>query len=204
MISVIDIGTGNISSMVKALRAVGADVKMVSSAADWGSPQKILFPGVGAFGSVMEKLTQSGLMKPLKETLLQRKVPYLGVCVGMQVLASVGHENGEHKGLGIFPTTVRALDKTLVPALPHMGWNNVEDIKDHPLLTGLGDHPHFYFLHSYHMEGDAPGAAFSRCKYGDQWVTAAVASKNIFGFQFHPEKSQKNGLKVLENFLNYA
>jgi glutamine amidotransferase len=122
----------------------------------------------------------------------------------MQLLAGTGRENGTHKGLGILPDAeVVELDAQVCPAIPHMGWNNLESTDGHPLFRGLASKPDFYFVHSYHMVNVPSLAVVNTCIYGET-VTAAIAYKNIFGTQFHPEKSQANGLKVLRNFIEYA
>jgi len=201
MITVVDIGIGNIGSVLKALQSLGAKTMLSKNPEHFNTASKILLPGVGAFGAGMEALRAHGLVQPLRAAALERKVPFLGICMGMQLLAEKGEA---HEGLGIVPgARVVELDRAKCKIVPHMGWNNLENSSGNPLLQGLAEKPDFYFVHSFHLVGAPADFQVSYCDYGGP-VAATVARGNIFGAQFHPEKSQANGLKFLKNFLDYA
>lgn len=204
MITVVDLGIGNIGSVLKALRSLNAEILLTQKVSDIQGASKLFLPGVGAFAAGMEAIHSLGLYEPLRKTALEKKVPFIGVCMGMQLLAETGFEQGACAGLGIIPNAeVRVLNADLCPAIPHMGWNNIESSEGNPILKGLPVSPDFYFVHSFHMVKIPSGVVVNQCQYGEK-ITAAIASGNIFGTQFHPEKSQSNGLKVLRNFLEYA
>ncbi len=204
MITVVDLGVGNIGSVLKALKCVGAEINLTNKASDIERASKIVLPGVSTFESGMIGVKKYNLIEPLRSAALKKHIPFLGFCMGMQILASEGFENGQFEGLGIIPgAKVRQLDPKLCPVIPHMGWNNLESIAGNPLLRGLNEKPDFYFVHSYHMTDIPAGVTVNVVNYGEN-ITAAVSFKNIFGTQFHPEKSQANGLKILRNFLEYA
>jgi len=203
MITVIDLGISNIGSVLKALKTIAAPILLTSNPQDVQNAQKILLPGVGSFGAGMKSIREKGLLDPLRDAALVRKIPFLGICLGMQLLASKGHEHGAEAGLDIITGEAVPLDRKRCPVVPHMGWNNLETTVGNRLFEGLPPDPHFYFVHSFHLQNLAPSVQASYCTYGMP-ITAAIAWGNIFGMQFHPEKSQKNGLRVLKNFLNYA
>jgi glutamine amidotransferase len=195
---------GNIRSVRNALVAAGAEVMVTSDPKDLRDARGIIVPGVGAFSDGMANLRRLGLIEPLQEQVLTAKKPYLGICLGMQFLAEKSLEGGTWQGLSFLKGTVERLapaDKAKYK-IPHMGWNNVELTKPCPLFAGVGDSPVFYFVHSYHFAAhreDVTGI----CRHG-QPVIASVWRENLFGVQFHPEKSQGMGLKVLENFCRLA
>ncbi|HEY1614324.1 MAG TPA: imidazole glycerol phosphate synthase subunit HisH [Rhizomicrobium sp.] len=207
-LALIDYGSGNLRSAEKALlRAAadmggGPDVVVTSDAGMVAEAARIVLPGVGAFGDCMAGLAAlPGMREALDEAVLARGVPFLGICVGMQLLATKGYEFGEHKGLGWITGEVRRLapgDAAL--KVPHMGWNELQPVRDHALLRDLGADPHVYFVHSFAMTLSDPVHLQATTDYGGA-VTAAIARDNIAGVQFHPEKSQRVGLKVLQNFL---
>ena len=204
MIVVVDYGMGNVRSVVNALAAAGADAKVSSRVEDLRAAERIVLPGVGAFGDCMRNLRASGLVAPLEEEVLgSRRKPFLGICVGMQLLAREGLENGVHAGLGWFPGVVTRFtveDKGL--KVPHVGWNEVVSMRPGALLHGVKDRSTFYFVHSYHFVCEELGAVTAACDYGAPF-TAAVERGNVFGTQFHPEKSQDNGQRLLQNFLRW-
>lgn len=203
MIAVVDYGSGNIHSISSAFYMIGADVKVTNKPEDLREASHIVLPGVGAFGACMENLHASGIEDALAEEVLERGKPFYGICVGMQVLAREGHEFGVHKGLGWLNGVVKKFDVDEKKfKIPHVGWNDVLVERETPLLKGLGKDKTFYFTHSYHFIPDDDSLTAAVCEYGSSF-TVAVQRDNIFATQFHPEKSQDNGLKLLENFLNW-
>lgn len=203
-VTVIDIGIGNLASVLKALKKAGGVPKLTSDAANILAASRLIFPGVGAFGAGSAALEKCGLAEPIREAVLGKKIPILGFCMGMQLFAQRGYENGDFPGLGLLPGEVRQLDIAKCRVLPHMGWNNLESIDGMRLFEGLPLSPHFYFVHSYHMTSLDPKVQVSYCQYGDERVTAAVQLENIYGTQFHPEKSLANGIHVLKKFIEHA
>ncbi|MFM6854546.1 MAG: imidazole glycerol phosphate synthase subunit HisH [Sphingopyxis sp.] len=195
----IDYGAGNIRSVANALRAAGADNIVISATADAVlSADHIVLPGVGAFGACVAALrARDGLVDALESRVRQGGVPFLGICVGMQLLAEHGEEHGSHRGLGWIGGTVQPM----APAdpsvrIPHMGWNDVIPARDHPLIHA-GE---AYFLHGYHMVATNPAHIIANSAHGGP-IVAAVGHGNIAGVQFHPEKSQTFGIALLERFL---
>jgi glutamine amidotransferase len=203
MIVVVDYGSGNVRSVVNALAAAGADARVSGRVEDLRAAERIVLPGVGAFGDCMKNLLAAGLVAPLEEEVRLKRKPFLGICVGMQLLAREGHENGVHAGLGWLPGVVARFtveDKGL--KVPHVGWNEVVAMRPGVLLRGIKERSTFYFVHSYHFACEDPEAVTAACDYGAPF-TAAVERGNVFGTQFHPEKSQENGQRVLQNFLRW-
>ena len=207
--ALIDYGSGNLASAAKALtRAAGGKSRIVTTA----DPQvvkdaeRIVLPGVGAFGDCMEGLKAvPGMVEALREKVLKQGAPFLGICIGMQLLATVGREFGAQRGLGwIAGEVVKIAPQTPpgAPALkiPHMGWNELTVTRSHPLLAGIKSGEHAYFVHSYQFVPTLPDDLLATTDYGGT-VTAMVGDQNIAGTQFHPEKSQAVGLKLLSNFL---
>lgn len=201
---IIDYGSGNLHSAAKAAQEAGTHEVIISDKAeDIARAGHLILPGQGAFGDCMDGLQRSGLLDALEDAVMQRGVPFLGICVGMQLLADRGTEHGAHTGLGWLGGSVDAIapaDKAL--KIPHMGWNSVSFAKDHPVLGGLSEGAHFYFVHSYHMVLAGDADLLMACDYGGP-ITAAVAKSNIIGTQFHPEKSGADGLRLIANFLNW-
>ncbi|MBF0295562.1 MAG: imidazole glycerol phosphate synthase subunit HisH [Magnetococcales bacterium] len=207
MITVIDYGSGNLRSVAKALEAAGATVRVSGEAAAVQQAGHLVLPGVGAFADCRHNLETAGLIGPIL-THMQAGKPFLGICVGMQLLFGEGHEFGIHSGLDRIPGRVIPFSKTM-PApgqegrclkTPHMGWNRVRQTGSHPLWQEIPQDAHFYFVHSYHGVADDPGMVAAVSDYGVTF-TAAVANDNLFGTQFHPEKSQAVGLRLLKNFV---
>ncbi len=200
MIALVDYGMGNLKSVFNALECVGASVRVTSDPADLREAAGIIIPGVGAFADGISNLQRLNMMPTLREEILGRKKPFLGICLGMQFLAEVGYESGETPGFGFIPGKAVRLnpsDKKRFK-VPHVGWNSLQVRQPCPLFEALGSSPVFYFVHSYHF--DAHSQYVCAASDHGQEVTAAVWRENIFGVQFHPEKSQGMGLKVLENF----
>lgn len=199
MLAVIDYGAGNLRSVLNALERVGTRAAIVRDPAKLESAEKLILPGVGAFGDAMRNLEEGGFVDPLRRLVAGGK-PLLGVCVGMQLLASRGFEHGERPGLGLIAGEVRRIETAPELRIPHVGWNEVDPSQDSRLLEGLA-RPMFYFVHSYNLYATDPTDVAGTADYGAP-LTAVVERGNVFGVQFHPEKSQDDGLRVLENFLN--
>jgi glutamine amidotransferase len=212
-IAIIDYGAGNLRSAAKAFERVahergeGDEIVVTADPEMVRKSDRIMLPGVGAFADCMAGLQAvSGMIEVLDEKVIKGGAPFLGVCVGMQLLASEGREKTVTKGLGWIPGAVEKISPS-DPGLkiPHMGWNTISVTRPHVLLSGIMDGPdglHAYFVHSYHLKTDDPGHLFATTDYGGA-LTACVGRDNIFGTQFHPEKSQALGLKLIENFLGW-
>lgn len=203
MIVVLDYGMSNLSSIANALKYVGAEVKISKDAEDLSKADKIVLPGVGAFRDGAANLKNKNLDKALHREVIEKKKPFLGICLGMQLVADKSYEFGEWEGLGFVSGEVKRFEIPDKFKVPHVGWNNVKIIKDHPLMKDVEDEATFYFVHSYYMECKDEQNIIGICDYGRPF-TAIVAKDNIFSTQFHPEKSQKNGLKLLKNFVNWG
>jgi len=203
MIAIIDYGAGNIHSIENALEEVGGDVCVTDDHEKIKTSERIVFPGVGAFGSGIKNLAERGLDSVLREEVIDKKKPFLGICLGMQLLMAKSHEFGEHAGLGWFRGDVLRLEPEGGLRVPHVGWNSVSFKKEHHLLDGVKDGSDFYFVHSFSVVPAGEDVVVGTCDYGSSFV-AAIARENIFATQFHPEKSQKEGLKILSNFLNWS
>lgn len=202
MIAIIDYGAGNLRSAAKALERVGAKVAVTREPEDLVKASHIVLPGVGAFADCMKGLsTIPGMIAALEEEVLGRKKPFLGICVGMQMLFETGHEHGVYKGLGWLKGEVSALStQHSALKIPHMGWNELQIARAHPLMRGIDTGAHAYFVHSYHALCKDKGDIIATTAYG-QTVAAVVGRGNIMGTQFHPEKSQETGLTLLKNFV---
>lgn len=203
MVGVIDYGMGNLFSVRHALEMVGAVVRVCRNAGELDDMERIVLPGVGAFRDCIANLEMKGFVEALKRSVFEKGRPLFGICLGMQVLARKSFEGGEYKGLGWFEADVVRLAPG-EPSLhvPQIGWNDVEYRSHSPLFDGVPSTPDFYFVHSYYMKCDEQNDVDAVCDYGGP-VTAAVLKNNVFATQFHPEKSQDYGLKILENFLKW-
>ncbi len=199
MIGIIDYGSGNFSSVCNAFEILRKEILVVNHGKQINKCSHIVLPGVGSFHSVMNKLEKIKIREDLHWGIREKKIPFLGICVGMQILADFGYEFGEHKGLGYIPGIVKKLsvDKDNLP-LPHIGWNNLSNMNNSPLFDNIEKDANFYFVHSYHFKINKNIKTVDSF-YGEKFV-AAVSFEYIHGVQFHPEKSQLFGLKVLENF----
>ena len=201
MLAVIDYGAGNLRSVMHALKYLNApNIQLVQSSTHLRGARKIILPGVGAFGAGMTQMKQQGLIEPLKSALAAG-VPYLGICVGMQMLFEVGEEMGEHDGLGILEGRVVRFPHFTDRKVPHMGWNKLDFPRESPLFAGLTQASYVYFVHSYYCAPVATETVSASVDYGIRFA-AAIQRDNIYGVQFHPEKSQAMGLRILANFLN--
>ena len=197
MTVLIDYGVGNLYSVAKAADYVGGDVKISSSAEDIRRADKIILPGVGAFGDCMKNLEATGLIPIIKQEISAGK-PILGICVGLQILFAGSEESPDVEGLKIFSGRVKKICAGDLK-IPHMGWNSIK-FRDSKLFAGLSGEPYFYFVHSYHAAPDDKKIIAATTTYGEE-VTAAIEFENIFATQFHPEKSGDVGLQVLKNFV---
>ncbi|MCY4144959.1 MAG: imidazole glycerol phosphate synthase subunit HisH [Chloroflexi bacterium] len=200
MLAIIDYGAGNLRSVLHALKHLGtSDMRLAREPQDLRGASKIILPGVGAFGASMAQLRQQGLVAPLKQALAAG-IPYLGICVGMQILYEVGEEMGEHAGLGALGGRVIRFPRFDDLKVPHMGWNQLKVRKSCALLDGLDAGSYTYFVHSYYCAPTERATIAAAVDYGVEFA-AAIHQDNIFGVQFHPEKSQQTGLRILTNFL---
>ena len=202
MIMIIDSGLGNTRSVANAFLSLGyLSVQVSARAADLKEASHIILPGVGAFGEGMSLLAKRNLIDPLREEVLGRKKPFLGICLGMQLLASQGSEMGMYRGLDWIEGSVDRLPvDTAQYRLPHVGWNDVRAKASSRLLDGNPSVLQFYFVHSYHFIPRDPAVIAGTCDYGINFA-AAVERENICGVQFHPEKSQRDGLQLLSHFV---
>jgi glutamine amidotransferase len=208
MIAIVDYGMGNLRSVLNAFEAIHAPARLTTSVADLRDAHAIVVPGVGAFGDGMRNLTALGVIETLAEEVLVRRKPYLGICLGMQFLAREGREHGVTGGLGWLGGVVRRLEpRDAACKVPHMGWNDVAIVRECELLRDVDERPVFYFLHGYQLDPDGDraveAAVVATATHGER-VTAVVQRDNVFGVQFHPEKSQEAGLQVLRNFVKLA
>jgi glutamine amidotransferase len=204
MIGIVDYGLGNLLSVYNAFDYLGADVTYCRGPDDLSSVDKIVIPGVGAFKDCMDRLHAVGFAEALHEYVITKGKPTLGICLGMQIMAKVGFEFGSFSGLGWFEAEVIALN-SFEPALqiPNIGWEAVSITQTTPLFRSIKSAPDFYFVHSFFMRCSDPNDIVAQYQYGNTHITAAVLKDNIFATQFHPEKSQDYGLKLLENFLDW-
>lgn len=198
MISIVDYGMGNLRSVEKAFAHVGADAKLISSAEEVAAADKLVLPGVGAFGDAMKSLLAGHVADALKEYAKAGR-PLLGICLGAQLLFDSSEENPEVPGLGILRGSVKRFPDTSGLKVPHMGWNTLQVRPDSKVLSGLGADPHVYFVHSFYMAPADNEVAAAMAQYGFPFA-AAIERGNVAGVQFHPEKSQDVGLQILRNF----
>jgi len=210
ILAIVDYGSGNLRSAEKALAraareaGTGHEIIVTANPATVARAERIVLPGVGAFGDCMRGLAAiPGMVTALDDAVLKRGVPFLGICVGMQLLASIGREHGDHKGLGWIEGEVVSIAPA-DPALkiPHMGWNELHTVRPHPLLDGMAKDAEAYFVHSYEFRAGDSARVLATTDYGGP-ITAIVGRDNIAGTQFHPEKSQAVGLALLARFLQW-
>lgn len=214
-VALIDYGSGNLRSAAKAIQraadenAIALDLKVTAKTEDVTAADAIVLPGVGAFADCYRGLSSlDGMIAALNDQVMAKAKPFLGICVGMQLMATVGREHGEHKGLGWIDGAVELLKPHTAPGaaplkIPHMGWNQL-DLRQpqHPVLAGINAGDHAYFVHSYHMVPEKRAVVLAEAEYGGP-VLAAIGRDNMVGTQFHPEKSQATGLRLLANFLRW-
>ncbi|MFH1114523.1 MAG: imidazole glycerol phosphate synthase subunit HisH [Pseudomonadota bacterium] len=200
MIVVVDYGMGNLRSVQKGFEKVGARAVISRDIEEITSADKLVLPGVGAFPKCMENLGELNLIGPVVEFVRSGK-PFLGICLGLQLLFDESEEFGRHEGLKIIRGKVREFDRNMHLKIPHMGWNQVSFCKDVPIFDGIKDGSYFYFVHSFYVDPQDHRDIAAETDYGIRF-TCAVARDNVYAVQFHPEKSQEIGLRVLSNFGN--
>jgi glutamine amidotransferase len=203
VIAIIDYKAGNLTSVKLAFQALGADAEITNDADTILSADRVVFPGVGAAGAAMEYLNQTGLAATIK-TKIGTGDPFLGICFGMQLLFEFSEEDGGVPCLGVFPGQVKRFNPIHAKyKIPHMGWNSVTIKKSHPLLADIEDQSEFYFVHSYYPASSDEALIFGQTDYAEANFTSMVGRGNVFATQFHPEKSGRIGLKLLENFSRW-
>ena len=198
MIKIIDYGMGNLRSVQKAFEKVGAAAEVCGRAVELAGAEKLVLPGVGAFRDAIAELRRQEMIEPIRDHIASGK-PFLGICLGLQLLFDISYEDGEWPGLGIVPGKVVRFRDQPGLKVPHMGWNTLQRLGNPPLLAGIPEDASFYFVHSYHVVPRDDSVIATRTDYGHPFVSA-IARDNIFATQFHPEKSQRVGLKLLSNF----
>lgn len=202
-VGIVDYGLGNLRSVMGAVEKLGHSPVVTADAGLLARADRLILPGVGAFGDGMKNLRARGLVEPLR-ALVEAGRPILGICLGFQLLAKTSEEFGAHEGLGWIRATVRRLrprDQSL--RIPHVGWNELKQTAANPLFGGVPGDALFYYVHSYHMIAEDDAIVIGRCSYGEAFV-AAVSQGNVHGVQFHPEKSQRYGLALLANFIEHG
>lgn len=204
MVGILDYGMGNLLSVYNAFDYLGEDVKFCSKPGDLKNIDHLVIPGVGAFKDCIKLISQEELLQALEETVISKAIPTLGICLGMQVMATKSFEFGQHNGLNWFDAEVVQINvENTDLKLPNIGWNEIEQKEKHKLFDGIPNLSDFYLVHSFYMKCKNDSNVLATYQYGGNQITAAVIKDNIFATQFHPEKSQDNGLKLLNNFLNW-
>ena len=198
-VCILDYGSGNVKSVSNLFSALARETIVSNDPDDVAAASHIVLPGVGAFAAAMRRIHERLPMAAVKQAVFTHKKPFLGICVGMQVLATRGLEFGEHQGLGWIPGQVRKIEAGVLP-VPHIGWNNINPCQSSPLLAGLEKDPDFYFVHSYIFEPEDDAVRLTTTDYGEKFCSA-IKQDNIYGVQFHPEKSQRAGMRLVKNFL---
>lgn len=200
MITIVDYQMGNLRSVQKAIERIGGQARISSSPQEIAKAEKLILPGVGAFGDAMAEINRRDLAGPIRDFAASGR-PFLGICLGLQLLFERGFEHGEFEGLGILSGDVVRFEKSNMGDLkvPHMGWNTVQKAAEPPILNEISEDSYFYFVHSYYVIPNDPSIVALTCDYGQPFC-AMVWRENIYATQFHPEKSQADGLKILAGF----
>jgi glutamine amidotransferase len=202
MIGIINYQMGNLTSVLNAFQAIGAEARILNSPTDLDGCEKVVLPGVGAFAQAMANLGNKGWLDPLRRMVIEQGRPFLGICLGMQLLAETGDEFGPHPGLGWLPgRVVKLIPSNPALRVPHIGWNDVSYPHPSPFYCGIPERTDFYFVHSFQFLPTQPAHVSGLADYGGP-VTASVTKDNLFAVQFHPEKSGRAGLRLLGNFAN--
>jgi glutamine amidotransferase len=199
LVGIINYGMGNIRSVFNALEYIGIEAEILEADANFTKCSHLILPGVGAYAKAMKNITDSGIDQKIRKHVISNK-PLLGICLGMQLLSSLGEEGLDTQGLGLIEGEVRKIDVTL--HIPHVGWNNIKIYHEHPILENVKRDVDFYFVHSYQFQCKNDTSLIATTDY-EKEITAIVAEGIVVGTQFHPEKSQTNGLKILENFCDW-
>jgi glutamine amidotransferase len=200
-VGIIHYGMGNLGSVFNALKAVGADVRVLQQPRELAEVTHVILPGVGAFGDGMRNLKEGGWIPAMDREVREKGRPFLGICLGMQLLAARGTEHGDHEGLGWIPGSVLRLpDEGGTLRVPHIGWNDVQAAHAEGIYPSGFTSGVFYFVHSFHLVPEDPSVVDGRCPYGPPFA-ASISRENIWAVQYHPEKSQREGLNVLRSFL---
>lgn len=202
-VGIVDYGLGNLRSVAGAVARAGFEPVITNEPKLLDRMDKLILPGVGAFGDGMKNLRELGLIPVLHRLVKKERIPILGICLGFQLMARQSEEFGSHKGIGWLDAAVVKMETDRNIRLPHVGWNDLYQVKECPLFGDIPEHALFYYVHSYHVSCSSRDVIVGECEYGIRF-TAAVRDGNIFGTQFHPEKSQKCGLRLLENFLTHS
>ena len=205
MIAIIDYGMGNVQSVYNTLEYIGEDAIITRDSDTIDNASHIILPGVGAFRDAMKNLEERSLIEVLNRQVFEKGKPFLGICLGLQLLAKCGYEHGYKSGLGWIDAEVIRFDFKDCEKLkiPHVGWNDIQPKINHPIFNNLKQSEFtFYFVHSFHIDCKQKDDVAATCNYGYDF-TAAIAKDNIFATQFHPEKSQDNGLQIIQNFVNW-
>lgn len=203
MITIVDYGMGNIGSLLNMFRYIEQAAEVSSDAAQLKQARKIILPGVGAFGAAMERIDALGLREVLRDKALEEQVPFMGICLGMQLLTRSSEESPGTKGLDLIPADTLRFPRSSGLKVPHMGWNEVSVTHPTALTSQLPPRSRFYFVHSYYVKADDPADVMLRCKYGLDF-DAGLQRGNIYGAQFHPEKSHKFGMALLKGFTEVS
>ena len=198
MIKIVDYGMGNLRSVQKAFEKLGFEAEICSRPEQIERADKLVLPGVGAFRDAIAHLKQQELAQPVLQHIKADR-PFLGICLGLQLLFDVSEEDGNWKGLGVTPGKVVRFEDRPGLKIPHMGWNSLQQVGSHRLLEGIPEDAHFYFVHSYFVAPTDESVVAARTEHGERFVSV-IARGNLFATQFHPEKSQRVGLKLLQNF----
>jgi imidazole glycerol-phosphate synthase subunit HisH len=202
MIAIIDYGMGNLRSVQKGLEHVGFNAVVTRDVSEIDAARGVVLPGVGAFSACMENLGKFGLIEPIQE-IVRRKKPFLGICLGLQLLFSESEEFGKQKGLDLFAGKVVGFHAEENLKVPHMGWNRIEKKKESPFLEGIVSGDYVYFVHSFYVVPDESSIVATKTDYGNSFVSS-IATDRLFACQFHPEKSQELGLRILANFGRFV
>ena len=200
MIHIVDYGMGNLRSVQKAFESLGVEAAICTDASELTDCPKMVLPGVGAFRDAIHELKQQDMVGPIRDHVASGR-PFLGICLGLQLLFDVSYEDGEWEGLGLVPGKVVRFEDQPGLKIPHMGWNMLQVAKPSPLLSGIDAGSYVYFVHSYHVVPDDDSVIATRTEHGIPFVSS-IARDNLFATQFHPEKSQSIGLRLLKNFAD--
>jgi len=200
MIAIVDYGAGNLRSVTNAIGRLGYQPKIISATDEVLTAQAVILPGVGAAADTIANLQILGLVSPIRQFIAEGR-PFLGVCIGLQVLFDGTEEGGWHECLGVIPGVVRRLPSGL--KIPHMGWNQVKQMVSHPIFHGIPDEANFYFVHSYYVEPEDSSLVAGETEYGIP-ICSVIARDNLIATQFHPEKSGEVGLQIYDNFIKMA